>query len=669
MRRYKRAENTKMGLRSIQGLFAVGAVLFSRIGNTLASVNNEGIYVGMGDLHNESEIARHLVNSLVELQKNKDTFEELSRQANIRAQKEADSARREEPHSKAYSSSNTPRKSSEEEDDEKVVSDSLVRLSVNKFKQVKVCGVCCACRNSLSFNVSGGDLNPTAGSPHCSRLILNELESILDKKFSNIPSTGTENGSEVLNSLFSGNGLANGFLSTDIVKRIVAIPNTHSILKTYLIVLLDSVLIDMCNTYNCDLCRALYAREGFIVYRVVRAANIFSRNRDMTRSFGIERIRNSLQSADEVRRLLVSLDTIFTLIKLNTGIQNMVSNTFNRTAIDPVQKNLKVEEVCNILLHMLGLTVVLNTHDYTYYFMQPSNQLGSSSNKLIPIPNAYNMSTVIYDILGETGINEKNIIDLISQYNIKQGSRAYIPQDTVLTALQMGGLPMHQQARINLNVGIPVQIPVQVPVQQVAPQMNQMNQMNRMTRIGFMPIEKQQTNPLVRSGYVNITENRQVDNAQYSHIPQGHITVPVAISCDQTPCSQKPCMQGIIMTDTQKIGKIQKLASQIEDNVSTNYPLKRSGQKTVKFMSSEVSGGCPMKAAQQDKQFQIIREIQNPSVRTIPVNGSSTLITSQPTIRHVPVQSGGPLQRSVQRSVPRGTPLTTESNTLTYGFH
>ncbi|KAI5191328.1 hypothetical protein NEMIN01_1487 [Nematocida minor] len=404
--------------------------------------------------NNYSEIANNLVNTFIKLNMDMKNRKELDEQMAFRlGQESAPDGQTKNTH--AFTPAHASKapfnlKTREEIEDERIIAKSLASLSTHPFKAIEKCDVCCACRNSALVGSVGSGRKSA-----CSKRVLVEIQEILKIVFKDHVSAVGTGESSLLNQLFSRALPESCSFTNNIVRRIILIPDSHIVLKTYLIILLDSILMDLCNSYHCPLCRSLYSEPGFMMYRVVRAANVFTKSRDVRGLFGMERLEHSLSSIEEARRLLVSLSGMFDLIKINSEMRGIYTNVITR---DITRGPSKMETVSELLTYMLGLTIVLNSSDSIYYFLVNLDSANLTGSNLIPIPNVYNMSTHIYDTLGAIGINDKNIANIIRQYNSAAGSNAHIMQDGIIKTLQSAGLFMQSPANVKVKLAQPLSL-------------------------------------------------------------------------------------------------------------------------------------------------------------------------------------------------------------------
>ncbi|KAI5167572.1 hypothetical protein NEIRO03_2095 [Nematocida sp. AWRm78] len=403
----------------------------------------------MNELENNSDIADNIVKSFMELHKEfknrNELTGQLSRQLNAEG---ATIINSKYPQPEIRSSQNT---STVESEDEKIIKNSLALLAGN-FLRVDNCRVCCTCTQRSSGVVGGIKSNS-----RCCKQFIDEIERILNKHCTPAINGGNANTPDgIINSLFNRNNVGR-FAVSDIVKRIVDIPATHAVLKTYLIVLLDSILMDMCNRYDCDMCRALYQGNGFMIYRVVRAVSQHTQEREsLSLSGGMPMLMRNLGSLEEVHQLLLALNSVFTLVNLNTSAFNIFNNNAFIVGNKTLNEATKPAEVLSrVLQNVLGLSVVLNIADGigTYCFMQ-------QNGGLIPIPNIYNMSTMVYDAVRTAGVNTTNIIQYIRDYT---GGNSEVEQ-RVLHTLQSGGVWLDSTINAQANLELTHQIPITIKI-------------------------------------------------------------------------------------------------------------------------------------------------------------------------------------------------------------
>lgn len=432
------------------------AIISSFVGLIIALNEDSQASVGSLNLQNilkelelRSEIAKNLISSVIqaneeEIAKREELAEELVSQT-VRETKQ--------PRRVVINSL----KGMAVEDDEKIITSSLANLSTS-FLTSTNCGICCNCRNSVLLARSG--VNP--GGLHCTQYILNEIERILDTYCSSRAAAEpmVEDESRVLSGIF-GKSAGVSFSISDLTKRIVEISADHMVLKCYLIILLDSTLIDLCNSYSCDLCRSLYASNSFGVYRVVRAVNAHTKYREMGvgNMPGLQRIRTALKSVQDVRNLLMTLERIFGLVEINSSMYNLMKQTIG--GMNPAAVyNMRTEPITKALLSMFDLAVVLNATDNIYYFMQPDGAL-------IPIPNVYNMSTMVYDRVAATSVNTNNLLNYVSTY-VGDTYSSKQQQEQLLNTLRNGGISLRKGG--NVQVKVTHTIPAVVEEPMFAPQ-------------------------------------------------------------------------------------------------------------------------------------------------------------------------------------------------------
>ncbi|EIJ89752.1 uncharacterized protein NEPG_00710 [Nematocida parisii ERTm1] len=403
----------------------------------------------MNELENNSDIADNIVKSFMEMHKELKNRNELTGQLSRQLNAEgATTINSKYPQPEIRPSQST---STVESEDEKIIKNSLALLAGN-FLRVDNCRVCCTC-----IQISSGMIGGIKSSSRCCKQFIDEIERILNEHCT--PAINGENANTpdgIINRLFNKNNIG-GFVVSDIVKRIVDIPATRTMLKTYLIVLLDSILMDMCNRYDCDMCRALYQGNGFMIYRVVRAVSQHTQEREsLSLNGGMSMLMRNLGSLEEVHQLLLALNSVFTLVNLNTSAFNIFNNNAFIVRNKTLNETIKPAEVLSkVLQNVLGLSVVLNIANGigVYCFMQ-------QNGGLIPIPNIYNMSTMVYDAVKTAGVNTTNIIQYIREYT---GGNSEVEQG-VLHTLQSSGVWLDSTINAQANLELTHQIPITIKI-------------------------------------------------------------------------------------------------------------------------------------------------------------------------------------------------------------
>ncbi|KAI5160337.1 hypothetical protein NEAUS03_1091 [Nematocida ausubeli] len=346
--------------------------------------------------------------------------------------------------------------------DHEIVKNSLATLTGGFIRGDTDCRLCCSCTQKAIGNVIGS----SNSGKQCNKYILDEIERVLDAHFGDQEKVdGVQKVSSLLNGLFAQQAPSE-YSITDIAKRISKIPAKHQEVKMYLVVLLDSILMDLCNSYNCLVCRALYKHEGFLVYRVIRALSLHTPDAMARGTAGIRRITSTLSSTEEVGRLVNTLENVLTLTNLNSSLFDNFKNSLGN--INPMRAESfsnKVSELSNILLNMLGITIVLERSTLMYRFML-------HGKKTVAIPSSYNAdNSNLYNMLRTTRVDPNNVLRVVRT----TGENNIGLQSGFIQSLKKSGLNFLQpsDAEIRITQTIPISIAAQqirVPAAPVHPQ-------------------------------------------------------------------------------------------------------------------------------------------------------------------------------------------------------
>lgn len=222
----------------------------------------------------------------------------------------------------------------------------------------------------------------------CGRKIIEKIEELLDRNFS-IGSSRRENDG-ARKGLFDHLAEKGSGTSTDFVKRFMGLSGFEDLKLTFLIAL-ETFVPATCNQSGCSFCTPLYEKEGFGVYRGVRALFAGAREEALYAAQAPSRTLTNLSLID-YKTLKSTLEIFLSLVKVH-GLSG-------HEALAQAGAGGSPNIATNVLRDMLrsfGIIPLLSRDSGEYCFGSPGSGSGLGSSMFYHrIPSVYNRDVAFY---------------------------------------------------------------------------------------------------------------------------------------------------------------------------------------------------------------------------------------------------------------------------------